>query len=195
MRLVCIMIVLVVFSTGCQAEDLAIVSTPWGQPERWEDTWQQETVLMLSRLSGFSKYFGKSVLEIYGDKIKGFQRNRERALEENIAERMKERMPVDHLVIYEDYLHKLSFYKELENEVKTPDDLTTLIEHLKRQEKSLEENGKKMNEVFIEYIKDLEHVRDYWKKNEEQLRQVSTMNICLGTLLLILEIMSLVLLL
>lgn len=184
-----IVILLLVLSSPCQA-----ASTPWNS-EIFKDTWQEETIIYMSSMWN---QLGKGLLGgRFGKWMKDSQRKREQNLENNIAERMKEKYPLDHTIIYEDWLHGLNHYKNLEKEITDPEELSRLIDHLKKQEKNLRKKGKKMNEKFKEYIKDLEHIRDYWKENKEdntekiqQLTQQTSITIILGIMVMIVKLMA-----
>lgn len=146
----------------CQAIDISIV-TPWNEPEIFgEDSWQVITA------RGFSNFFGREIGSWLGKIIQdNIELNQKR-----LRERIKEESPIDYLVLYEDWLHKLQDYKELEKEVKDSDDLTKIIEHIEQQKKSLEKAGKKINPVFDQYVEDLKHIRDYQKEIEEQEKEI-----------------------
>ena len=173
----------------------ATVNTP-SNSNLFEDTWQEETIIYMS--SAWNQ-LGKGLLGgRFGKWLKENQKKREQNLENNIAERMKEKYPLDHTVIYEDWLHGLKHYKELEKEIDNPEGLTKLIDHLKKQEKNLKKKGKSMNKKIKDYIKDLEHVRDYWEDNQEkdnaeeiqQLAQQTTITIILGIMAMIIKLMA-----
>ena len=173
----------------------ATVHTPFNS-DLFEESWQEETIIYMG--SAWNQ-LGKGLLGgRFGKWLKDSQHKREQNLENNIAERMKEKYPLDHTVIYEEWLHGLKHYKELEKEINNPEGLTKLIDHLKKQEKNLKKKGKSMNKKIKDYIKDLEHIRDYWEDNQEkdnaeeiqQLAQQTTITIILGIMIMIVKLMA-----
>lgn len=164
------------------SENVPLIHTPTNS-EIYEDTWQEKAIIYMGSIWNF---VGKNILGgKIGKELKDAQKAREQALEDSIAERMKEKMPLDYLNIYEDYLHKMEIYKKYEKEIKSIDDLDTLIDHLEKQKKKM---GNRLNKSFKEYLEELKHMRDKEKEYQENkekftLQTATTITMSIITLL------------